>query len=175
VSAAWPRGAAGWAALLAIALAAQAQQGPRGARGEPAAVEPDRAAAARGSLAAEVGTQLAEVQKRLKLQPDQRAAWDADTRRVESLMEDLLRGVTAPLEHENAPRQINRRVDVVRNRLAAMEDIADAAAQLYAQLSPEQRELADELLPSTVPALYSGLPDLPRNAPGQPGARRKGP
>jgi len=50
----------------------------------------------------------------------------------------------------------------VRNRLAAMEDIADAASQLYAVLSPEQRKVADDLLPTTVPALYSGLPEFPR-------------
>jgi hypothetical protein len=167
------------AALLAAALSVQAQEGGRGRRGgAPEGEDPDRTAAARGSLAGELGAQLAAVKKRLKLQPNQQAAWDTYVRRIEALMEDMFRGIPAPLPNESAPHQINRRVDIVRNRLAAMEDIADAAGQLYALLSPDQRELADELLPTTVPTLYSGLPDYPRGQPAQParsGTRRRGP
>jgi phytoene dehydrogenase-like protein len=166
-----PAGRPVWlAALLATALAAQGQEGNRRAR--PANDEPDRAAQVRGSQAADVAAQLADVHKRLKLKPDQQAAWDAYVHRVEALMDDLMRGVPAPIDHESAPRQINQRVDMIRNRLAAMEDIADAAGQLYAVLSAAQREIADDLLPTTVPTLYSGLPDLSRPAPDQTRKRR---
>ena len=41
--------------------------------------------------------------------------------------------------------------------MAAMEEIAEAAAKLYASLKPEQQALADKLLAGTIPALYSGL------------------
>jgi hypothetical protein len=87
-------------------------------------------------------------------------------------MQDQLRGIAHPLEHEDALHQIDRRVDIVRNRLAAMEDIADAARLLYSMLSADQRKMADELMPTTVPALYSGLPDFPR-PPGDSVVRKK--
>ena len=168
-------------ALLAAGLGAPAQEGGRNRRG--AAPSPDDADAAalersareRGTLAGEFDAHLADVRKHLKLEAAQQPAWDAFARRAEALMQDQLRGVAEPSEGQDALHQINRRVDVVRNRLAAMEDIADAAAQLYSLLSPAQRKLADELLPTAVPSLYSGLPDFSRGQPGQSSLRKKGP
>jgi hypothetical protein len=149
--------------LLAIGLIAQAQQSDRARRtGPPPVEEPDRGAVQRETMGSEFNLHVLDVQRRLKLQPAQQPAWDTYARRVRALMLDQLRGIPRAPENEDAPHQINRRVDVVRNRLAAMEDVADAAGQLYTLLSPEQRKLADELLPTTVPALYSGIPDFPR-------------
>jgi Mlc titration factor MtfA (ptsG expression regulator) len=150
------------AALLAAGLMAQAQQSRRPPTPPPIPEAPDRGAIERHTIGSEFTLHVEEVQQRLKLQPAQQAAWDAYARRVQALMQDQLRGVPRGPDDEDALHQINRRVDIVRNRLAAMEDIADAAAQLYAVLSPEQRKVADELLPTTVPALYSGLPEFPR-------------
>ncbi len=151
------------AGLLAVGLIAQAQQSDRARRAAPPpAEEPDRGAIQRGMMGSEFNAHVLDVQQKLKLQPGQQAAWDAYARRVRALMLDQLRGIPRAPENEDAPHQINRRVDVVRNRLAAMEDVADAAGQLYALLSAEQRRLADDLLPTTVPALYSGVPDFPR-------------
>jgi len=56
-----------------------------------------------------------------------------------------------------ALQQIARKVDTVRKRLTAMEDIQEAASKLYAALDDKQKLTADQLLPSTIPALYSGL------------------
>jgi hypothetical protein len=168
--------AAPLAALLAASLIAQAQENSRARRGGPPVPdEPDRGAIERHALGGEFSAHVAEVQQRLKLQKAQQAAWDAYARRVQALMLDQLRGVPRGPDNEDGLHQINRRVDIVRNRLAAMEDIADAAAQLYALLSPEQRKVADDLLPTTVPALYSGLPEFPRGPVGQPITRKKGP
>jgi hypothetical protein len=125
----------------------------------------DRAAYERASMAGEFSLHLQEVKQRLKLQAAQQPAWDLFARRVQALMEDQMRGIGAPSEGQDAPHQINRRVDVVRNRLAAMEDIADAVAQLYLLLSADQRKVADELLPTTVPTLYSGLPEASHGPP----------
>jgi hypothetical protein len=153
------------AALLAAGLMAQAQQS-RPPPTPPSVLEaPDRGAIERHTIGSEFNLHVAEVQQRLKLQPSQQPVWDAYARRVQALMQDQLRGVPRGPDDEDALHQINRRVDIVRNRLAAMEDIADAAAQLYTVLSPEQRKVADELLPTTVPALYSGLPEFPRGPP----------
>lgn len=164
-------------ALLAAAAASQAQMGGRRGGPPPSTDDADQAALERrarerGALAGEFSVHLDDVRQKLKLQAAQQPAWDAYARRAQALMEDQLRGVPTPDASEDALHQINRRVDVVRNRLAAMEDIADAAGQLYSTLSPEQRKVADELLPTTVPTLYSGLPDFPRS---QATGRKKGP
>jgi hypothetical protein len=162
-------------ALLATGMVVQAQDpGRRG--GPPGPEEADRGAIQRGTLAGEFSAHLQEVKQRLKLQTAQQAAWQSFARRVQALMEDQMRGVARPDDREDAVHQISRRVDVVRNRLAAMEDIADAASQLYSMLSPDQRKTADELLPTTVPTLYSGLADFSRAPPGgERMIRKKGP
>jgi hypothetical protein len=165
--------------LLAIEWTAQAQVGGRSrGSGPPGPDAADRAALDRGAierntLTGEFGAHLQDVKQRLKLEPAQQAAWDSYARRAEALMLDQMRGMAPPPEHEDAVHQINRRVDIVRNRLAAMEDIADAAGQLYSTLSADQRKIADDLLPTTVPPLYSGLPDFSHGPPGQAMSRKK--
>jgi hypothetical protein len=161
--------------LVAAATPTLAQDpGRRG--GPPGPEEADRGAIQRGTLAGEYSAHLQEVKQRLKLQAEQQAAWESFARRVQALMEDQMRGVARPDDREDALHQINRRVDVVRNRLAAMEDIADAASRLYSMLSPDQRKTADELLPTTVPTLYSGLADFSRSPPnGDRMIRKRGP
>jgi hypothetical protein len=161
-------------ALLAAGTAVRAQERSRQG-GQPGPDEADRGAIQRGTIAGEFSAHLQEVRQRLKLQTAQQAAWDTYARRVQALMEDQMRGVARPDDREDAVRQINRRVDVVRNRLAAMEDIADAARQLYSALSADQRKLADDLLPTTVPALYSGLADFAHGPPDEKMIRKKGP
>jgi len=162
-----------WLATLLVTslVAGAAAQSPDASRarrgGQPPPDEPDRGAIERNTLALEFDEHLDDVHKRLKLQPAQQPAWEAFAARAQALMLDQLRGVAPYPEHEDAPHQINRRVDVVRNRLAAMEDVADAASQLYSVLSEEQRKHADELLPTAVPSLYSGLPEFGKGARAQ--------
>jgi hypothetical protein len=59
--------------------------------------------------------------------------------------------------------RIDQTVDVARNRLTALEDIASAAKALYARLTPEQQSLADARLATTLPtttvAGFGGAPD----------------
>ncbi len=151
-------------ALCAAGSLVLAQEGGRSRRGAgPGADDTARGARERNSLIEELGAHLLDVQQRLKLETGQQAAWDAFAARVQALMQDQLRGPPAASEHEDAPHAISRRVDLVRNRLAAMEDIADAANHLYSVLTDPQRKLADELLPTAVPSLYSGLPDTGRS------------
>ena len=151
-------------ALLLACGQAGAQFGGshRGGRGgsNDAGQKGDKGAAAeatRMNANDQVRMQLTHVRTALKLSPEQAPAWQAFEERVLSLLDDLGRGTSFPAG-EGALKQIDQRVDLVRNRLAALEDIADAAKKLYAGLSAEQRETADRTLPGTVPALYSGSP-----------------
>jgi len=96
-----------------------------------------------------------ELREDLKLSPAQRPAWDAYESRVRALAADLKRARAAHAKEserqETAPQRIDRLVDIARDRLAALEDIADAANALYAGFTPEQKAIADARLASVVP------------------------
>lgn len=110
------------------------------------------------SVIEDLQAQLSDVEQRLALTPQQRPLWDRYREAVGALMADQMRLDPRPVTRIDALKQIGRKVDVVRNRLVAMEDIANAAEHLYGVLDADQRRVADRVLPGTVPALYSGLP-----------------
>jgi hypothetical protein len=116
--------------------------------------------------------QLDQLHYQFRLRPEQEKAWAAYQKRIESLLDDGQR--ERPLEvlsEATAIRQIDTRIDRVRNRLAALEDVADAARALYAQLDESQRALADRLLVRTLPSL---LPGGPENQGGKSNQGREG-
>jgi hypothetical protein len=88
--------------------------------------------------------------------------WQTYEDKVRALMADMTRTLPDGAEHQTAPQKIDRSVDVVRDRLTAMEEISAAAKALYAQLDAQQKPIADLRLPTTVPPLYSGLGPLAR-------------
>lgn len=102
------------------------------------------------------GERLRDTMLALALTPRQQVLWDVYQESVSALMSDQMRPENKVIR-KSAPHQINARVDTVRNRLAAMEEIADKANALYRSLDDRQKKIADERLLSTVPALYSGL------------------
>ncbi len=167
----------GWAGQSS----AQFGGGPGRGSGGPPGDGPGGRPGARGPvmasgshLIASMEQQLDNLRFQLKLRPDQEPAWLAYQEKVGALVADQLRPEAQERgEPGNALRQIDRKADVVRNRLAALEDIADAARHLYGRLDERQQRLADRLLATTVPALYSGLgterPDGPVRGIGGPG------
>lgn len=128
-------------------------------RGGEGRSRPDSAAprpeATRLSANDQIRLQLTDVRLALKLTADQNASWQTYENKILALLADLGRGVSTP-SGDRAPGQIERKVDLVRNRLTAMEEISEAAKMLYAILSDEQKAVADRMLAGTVPALYSG-------------------
>jgi hypothetical protein len=63
---------------------------------------------------------------------------------------------------ENAVKQIDRNAELLRSRLSAMQDLADAAKKLYATLSDDQKVVAERMLGTTVPPAYAGRGTGPR-------------
>ena len=96
------------------------------------------------AVADQVQIQLGELEDDLRLSSTQRPFWKAFADRVQKLAGDVARdrdklrfpkGTTA--------EQFDFVTDKARDRLTAIEDISDAGKQLYASLSPTQREIAD--------------------------------
>ena len=119
---------------------------------------------------------LHELREDLKLTPAQQGAWDAYEGKVRALAADLKRErnrrLQQPEEQKTALQRIDQMVDVARNRLAALEEIADAAKALYASLTPEQRAIADARLASAIPTANESMA---RGMPSGPGELRRGP
>jgi len=102
---------------------------------------------------------LAELREDLKLTADQQAAWDAYARNAEALASDVARerDRTKEVMQMKVLQRLDHAVDVARNRLTAVEDIAAAAKKLYAGLTPEQQSRADPRLATAIAAASDSL------------------
>jgi hypothetical protein len=107
--------------------------------------------------------QLTDARLALHLTSEQNAAWQSYEDKVVGLIAEQPRSASAS-SGESAARQIDRNTDLLRSRLAAMQDLSDAAKKLYAILSDEQKAVADRMLGATVPSAYAGQGPGPRAA-----------
>lgn len=138
-------------------VAAAALMGTASALAQVNGMDPTSTAAPSGSASAAAASQsdspMERLQARLALQPAQMVLWRTFTSRVDAYVGLHLREKPA-LAHpdEAAPRQIARKVDIEQNRLAALEDIEDAARHLYEALDDAQKKVADQLMFDAVPS-----------------------
>ena len=93
---------------------------------------------------------LHELEEDLKLAPEQQPLFDAYAEALRGLGNDVARERerqrAAKAASGSLAERIEHNVDTLRNRLTAVEDIAQAAKALYARLSPEQQRVADPRL-----------------------------
>lgn len=91
---------------------------------------------------------LHELEEDLKLAPEQQPLFDAYAETLRGLANDVARQrqSTAKAATATLVERIDRNVDTLRNRLTAVEDIAQAAKALYAKLNPDQQRAADPRL-----------------------------
>jgi len=93
---------------------------------------------------------LHELQEDLKLVPEQQPLFDVYAETLRGLANDVARErqrqSAAKAVSSTLVERIDRNVDALRNRLAAVEDIAQAAKALYTRLSPDQQRAADPRL-----------------------------
>jgi hypothetical protein len=95
-------------------------------------------------------TTLHELSEDLKLTPEQQPLFDAYADKVRALGTDMnrerQRKNTASATQDTLLARIDRAVDLQRDRLTAVEDIAQAAKNLFAKLSADQQHVADPRL-----------------------------
>ena len=111
---------------------------------------------------------LETLQEDLKLSPAQQRYFDIFADRVRALGDDMMRererARTPGLTQPTTPQQLDHLIDVTRNRMTALEDIAASAKTLYENLNAEQKLLADSRVSTLAPLLggtagNSGVPD----------------
>jgi LTXXQ motif family protein len=172
------------AAALLLAAGSAAGQGAPGApsqnRGNKGGLDTSHVPASKSLDQGEVpATLVSAVQYRLelleddlRLRPDQNAAWLAFRKRVLSLAEDTQRNARVTLGADmNGPKRLDRLADLARDRLTAVEDIADAGKALYATLSPTQQGVADRLMAVPVMALVGFETATGASRPAAPAAK----
>lgn len=170
--------------LAACAGGPDGRGGPGGGRGADIDGPPGGMGGGASSAVAQIQDQLQVTAEALKLAPRQAVLWDAYVEKISALMADQMK-LQSYRAKQTAMQQIADKVDTVRNRLTAMEEIQEAASKLYGALDENQKKTADQMLPGTLPALYSGLGSAGgggsgersnpgRNGPGGGGTRGPG-
>ena len=100
---------------------------------------------------------LHEFHEDLKLSAAQEPAWEAYAERLKALARDVRRERTHGSRVQGTLLQrLDRTVDLARNRLTAVEDIALAAKSLYAMLTEEQQKIADPRLANIISLPLTG-------------------
>lgn len=118
---------------------------------------------------------LDQLREGLALTPQQLPLWQAFAGRLDAWTQLHYRERPVPSEGTEAPRQFAHLVDLQQNRLAALEDIERAAADLYAVLTPEQRKQADQRMLATIPVFATSAPMASGATPASGTWSRRGP
>ena len=175
------------AALLAIAVVfsslvfAQFPGGPgTGAQrsmGAGKAARPNQSRDQAGvDVSAPVQIQLDKLEDDLALTSQQTAAWNAYADKILAFADDMTRAQffarTASVPKDaTAAQQLDQLADRARNRMTAMEEIAESGKALYATLSSDQKKIADRRLVLPMLSLANGLPAQGTGIAGSPGGR----
>ena len=93
---------------------------------------------------------LHEFHEDLKLTDAQEPAWETYVEKLKALARDVARESRSRPAQLDLLQRIDRIVDSARNRLTALEDIAQSAKSLYAGLTPEQQKTADPRLANII-------------------------
>lgn len=87
---------------------------------------------------------LARQKEALQITPSQEAAWQAYSDTIRQSMQRADRPAQEQGQPLSAPERMSRQIERMKQRTAKMEQVALALQNLYAQLSPAQREIADQ-------------------------------
>ena len=137
-----------WSGLLlaGVTTAALAQfSGRRGRRGGD-----DQKKGGEEPRVNQIEVTLHEFHEDLKLTDAQEPAWESYVAKLRALAGDVARESRSRPPQLGLLQRIDRIVDSARNRLTALEDIAQSAKALYAGLTPEQQKMADPRLANLI-------------------------
>ncbi len=86
----------------------------------------------------------ARLHDRLKLTPDQEAAWKTFSEKTQP-QAPRIRAVRSELAGLSAPARMDRMIALMKERESRMTDRAAAVKEFYAVLKPEQQKLFDRM------------------------------
>jgi periplasmic protein CpxP/Spy len=134
--------------LAGIASAALAQLG--GARRGRRGGGDDQKKGGEEPRVNQIEVTLHEFHEDLKLTDAQEPAWENYVTKLRALASDVARESRSRPAQLGLVQRIDQIVDSARNRLTALEDIAQSAKSLFAGLTPEQQKMADPRLANLI-------------------------
>ena len=147
-----------WLMIILGPIGAWAQSGSNPVSAAAAAATEASGASTYLNASEKNDSPLAQVRNRLGLTPEQQPLWQAYESKVDAYTALYYRQKPVLASPDDAAvHQIGRMVDNLQNRLAALEDVEQAAKNLYASLSPEQQKTANQVLLSTIPGFGSSV------------------
>lgn len=147
-----------WPLLVLVPLTGWAQSDtppapPEGERSQASSVSALGYSGAGGSYQ----DMLVQLRDKLALTPEQQPLWRAYEAKVDAYSGQYARErPVQPTAEEAAPQQLARLIQNQQNRLAALEELEQAARTLYAALDAQQQKTANQSLLSTVPTFGGG-------------------
>jgi hypothetical protein len=146
--------------------------GMRGNRGRPDSGAREQRPPVQDNSPEQIEDRLGMLEEDLQLRADQRAAWQACEEKVMAYAADIGREQARGSPDAatlNSLQQIDHTVDIARNRLTALEDIAAAARTLYGTLTAQQKSVFDPRLANIVASIANpargGAPPRPKGRP----------
>jgi hypothetical protein len=130
--------------------------GMRGNRGRPDTGTREQRPPVQDNSPEQIEDRLGMLEEDLQLRADQRAAWQACEEKIIAYAADIGREQTRGLPGDaslSSLQQIDHTVDIARNRLTALEDIASAAKTLYGTLTAQQKSVIDPRLANIVSSI----------------------
>ena len=102
-------------------------------------------------LADKVRDKLYDLRLRLLITPGQSTLWDNFSARLWDLSTHPASARAAADDEQTALQSVRRRTAEAQQRAAQFRALSESMELLYAAFTPEQRQLADQYLPSALP------------------------
>jgi hypothetical protein len=139
-------------ALAGSCLAVHAQMGGGMRRGGGAGGDSMRRDTERKDDGPTLPDRLYELRMRLLIEPAQSPAWERFHADALAIAKPQPRAVSVA-EESSAIQSMQRELTLAQNRFTLTENLATSLKALYAQLQPQQQQVADQLVPRLLPFL----------------------
>lgn len=111
---------------------------------------------------ARIDSKLAEMKEILKIGSGQEEAWETFAKTMKQQKTEMMSAMQAKMQQRTsdeqpaqaAPDRIGERIQSMKQRVAGMETVAAATKQLYAVLTPQQKEVLDSRFGQDMPMQF---------------------
>lgn len=110
------------------------------------------------AIPARIDSHLATMKKELKIGTDQEEAWSSFAKTVKQQKTEMMSAMQERMQQPNSAQstqaatdRIGERTQLMKQHVAGMETVAAAMKQLYAVLTPQQKEILDKRFGQDMP------------------------
>ena len=111
---------------------------------------------------ARIDSKLAEMKEILKIGSEQEEAWATFAKTMKQQKTEMMSAMQAKMQQRTsdeqpaqaAPDRIDERIQSMKQRVAGMETVAATMKQLYAVLTPQQKEVLDSRFGQDMPMQF---------------------